>query len=223
MIDMLFAEINSSNHQIKSVYWFSFICILYVAFALVGNYVLISEEMYFDFLGEKLAYERIVDIVETEKKWRWLGYTIIPIFLLLKCFLVVCCLSVGVFLTSAAVSFKDIFRIVIIAELVFTIPPLVKIIWFSIFFTGYTLQDLQHFSPFSMLNFIEQERVEAWYLYPLQLLNIFELVYWYALAYQLKEILNRHLAGSLGFVASTYGVGLLLWVIFVMFLTVSLT
>lgn len=39
------AELKFPSHQIKTVYWFAIICALYIAFALVGNYVLISDEI----------------------------------------------------------------------------------------------------------------------------------------------------------------------------------
>lgn len=223
MIDMEIAELNFSNHQIKTVYWFAIICALYIAFALVGNYVLISDEMYFDLFGEQLAYERIVELVETGKKWRWLGYAILPMFILFKCFLVVCCLSVGVLLANIATSIKDLFRIVIIAEIVFIIQSLVKIIWFGIFFTGYTLQDLQYFSPFSLLNLIDREKVDVWYVYPLQLVNVFELVYWVALTYGMMSVTQSGFLKMFRLVALSYGVGLLLWAVCVVFLTVSIS
>lgn len=217
------AELNSPNHQIKTVYWFAIICILYIAFALVGNYVLISDEMYFDLFGEQLAYERIVEMVETGKKWTWLGYAMLPIFILFKCFLVVCCLSVGALLANIATSIKDLFRIVIIAEIVFIIPSLVKIIWFGIFFTGYTLQDLQYFSPLSLLNFIDREKVDVWYVYPLQLVNVFELLYWVALTYGMMNVTQSGFLKMFRLVASSYGLGLLLWAVCLVFLTVSIS
>ncbi|MFN7839937.1 MAG: hypothetical protein ACK5QG_18395, partial [Bacteroidota bacterium] len=62
-----------------------------------------------------------------------------------------------------------------------------------------------------------------WLVYPIQLLNVFELLYWIALAWQLQEVLEKPFAESLGFVAKTYGVGLAVWVVVVMFLTVSIS
>lgn len=217
------AELKFPSHQIKTVYWFAIICALYIAFALVGNYVLISDEMYFDLFGEQLAYERIVEMVESGKNWRWLGYVTLPVFIFIKCFLVVCCLSVGVLVTNIATSIKDIFRVVIIAETVFIIPSLVKIIWFGIFFTDYTLQDLQYFSPFSLLNVIDRENVDVWYVYPLQLVNVFELVYWVALTYGMMSVTQSGFLKMFRLVALSYGVGLLLWAVCVVFLTVSIS
>lgn len=220
---MLVAGINSLNHQIKTVYWFVLICILYVAFALAGNYVLISDEMYSDLFGEQLAYDRIAQLIETSNEWVWIGYAVLPLLLLLKFFLVASCLTVGTLLLGTPASFKSLFRIAILAELVFIIPPIIKIFWFGIFHVDYTLQDLQFFSPLSVLSLVDRESVEPWLLYPLQLLNVFEFAYWLVLAYGLYELTGERYSKMLGLVAASYGTGLLLWVVFIVFLTINLT
>jgi hypothetical protein len=217
------AELNFRNHQIRTIYWFVIICILYIAFALVGNYVLISDEIYFDQFGEQLAYERIVEMVETGKKWRWLGYAILPIFILFRCFLVASCLTIGTLISGISVSFKNLFRIAMLAELVLFGPSIIKIFWFGVFHVDYTLQDLQFFSPLSVLSLMDRESVEPWLIYPLQLLNVFELVYWLVLAYGLYDLTRERYSKMLGLVAASYGTGLLLWVVFVVFLTINLS
>ncbi len=57
----------------------------------------------------------------------------------------------------------------------------------------------------------------------LQLVNLFEIAYWLLLADLLKKIINRPFWKSFEFVLSTYGVGLLIWTVFVVFLTLNLT
>lgn len=74
-----------------------------------------------------------------------------------------------------------------------------------------------------MINFFSHSELEPWLVYPIQLLNVFELLYWAVLAWQLQEVLKKSFPESLGFVMKTYGVGLTVWVVVVMFLTVSLT
>lgn len=220
---MLVSEIYSINHQIKTVYWFAVICILQIAFTLAGNYVLISNEIYFDLFGEQLPYDRIAELIEASNEWMWVGYTILPLILLLKFFLIASCLTLGTLLLGSPTSFKNLFRIVILAELVFIIPSIIKIFWFGVFHVDYTLRDLQFFSPLSVLNLVDRESVEPWLIYPLQLLNVFELVYWLVLAYGLYDLTRERYSKMLGLVAASYGTGLLLWVVFVVFLTINLS
>jgi hypothetical protein len=44
---------------------------------------------------------------------------------------------------------------VIIAEFVFLLVPIFKIIWFYFFQTNYTLEDIQYFYPLSALNIVD--------------------------------------------------------------------
>ena len=60
-------------------------------------------------------------------------------------------------------------------------------------------------------------------VFPLSLLNVFEALYWLALAWLLTGVVEKPIGSTLKTVATSYGSGLLLWVLFVMFLTVNLT
>ena len=108
------------------------------------------------------------------------------------------------------------------AEFVMLIPGLVKLIWFLFVQTDYTLNDLQLFYPLSLLNLFEPGTLEQYLLYPLQVLNLFEVAYWFALAYGVARVINASLERGFGLVMASYGSGLALWVVLVMFLTVSL-
>jgi hypothetical protein len=119
--------------------------------------------------------------------------------------------------------FKKFFSAAITGEFVFLIPSFIKLLWFGFIKTNYTLQDLQYFSPLSAIGLFNPTELDPWFVYPIQLLNLFEVLYWVVLAYQLKPVLNEDFSGSLGFVGRTYGVGLVIWVILVMFLTVSIS
>jgi len=190
---------------------------------ITSEYVLISDDLLYDFLGKQLSYERINELIKEGKNWKWLTYIFLPILILLKLFLVTVCLSIGTLILGIENSFKKLFQVVITAEFIFLISPIIKLFWFSLYQTDYTLENLQSFSPLSVFSLFNPTEIEPWLGYPLQLLNVFEFLYWLALAYLLKEVLGRSFSGSLGFVASTYGIGLLIWVVLVMFLTVSVS
>jgi hypothetical protein len=211
------------SNQINGFLIFVMICFLAVTIAFAGNYVLISDDLLFDFFDDQLAYERIIELIEQGKEWRWIGYAILPLYLLIKFLLVACCLTVGALLAGFNITFKELFRTCMIAELVFFIPSFIKLVWFGLFFTDYTLQDLQFFAPLSLINLIGRENVDVWLIYPLQLINVFELCYWFALAYILTRIAASNFSKMLGLVASSYGISLLLWVTFVIFITVSIS
>lgn len=197
---------------------------LYACFQILVENILLTDDLVYDAFINQLSYERITEIINQSQKWRWFVYFLFPIYLLLKISLITFTFSIGLFILNLKTSYRQLFSIVIIAEFIFFIPYFIKLIWFLIFYSNYTLEDIKFFYPLSIFSLFDSPReIENWLFYPLQLLNFFELAFWCILAYQLRKILQSDFTTSLGFVASTYGVGLLLWVIFVMFLTVSLT
>ncbi len=201
---------------------FVFLCLFTFLIIFSSNYILISDEMFFQALGNQLSYERIASLIESNKKWSWVIYPLTPFLFILKFFIVVLCLYVGTFLFNVDLSVKSLFKITVLGEFIFLFPSIVKLFWFGLFQTSYTLSDLQYFSLFSLLSVLDSGEVEGWLLYPLQVINLFEVLYWLFIAHQIRILSNISFAVSLKFVASTYGVGLLLWVIFVMFLTLNL-
>jgi hypothetical protein len=100
------------------------------------------------------------------------------------------------------------------------IPGVVKIFWFS-FQRDYTLEDLQYFMPGSLLNLFNPKEIEPWLVYPLQSINVLEVAFWFALAYELKEFFNEDFGKAFGTVMASYGSGLVIWIVFVVFLTLN--
>lgn len=208
--------------EVNKVYFFALFCLAAITVAYFGNIILINDDLYFDYFGEQLTYDRIVSQIEISKEWNWVGYAIIPLIYLLKFFIVAICLYTGVLLAGYSLNFNKLFHVAMFSEFVFLIVPVIKLVWFGIFFTDYTLEDLQYFSPLSLLSVVNRDSIESWLAYPLQLINVFELVYWFFLAYGLYSLTNERYSKMLGLVASSYGAGLLLWVVFVVFLSVSI-
>jgi hypothetical protein len=209
--------------NIKKLPLYFSLCFLQCSFLLLSDFLLIDDSLYYDFWQSKLSYERIQSLIEAGKKWKWISYAAIPVFLGLKCFLVAICLYTGAFFRKSDKGFGDFYKVALVAEFVMFIPLLVKIAWFGFIQRAYTLEDLSGFAPLSVLSYVSSQGIDPWFIYPLQLLNVFELLYWCALAYQLKRLLNTTFPDSFSFVASTYGMGLFIWVLFIMFLLVSIS
>lgn len=128
-----------------------------------------------------------------------------------------------VFFFDKEIKFKTLFNIVVKAEFVFLLVILCKTIWFYVFQQDYTLEDLQYFYPLSAINITGYDGLKPWFAYPLQTLNLFEVTYWILLAYLLGKELKITTDMGLNIVASSYGVGLLIWVVAVMFFTLNMS
>lgn len=221
---MYFVETNGARSRGNTfIISFFTLCVAYFFLSATSEYLLISDNLFYDFFGGNVNDDRISELIIESGKWKLVTYLVLPVFLMIKLFLVTICFSIGTLVLGIDNSFRKLFQLTVMMEYIFLIPPVIKLFWFSLYQTDYALEDLQYFSPLSVFSLFNSKEVEPWLAHPLQLLNVFELLYWFALAYHLREITCKSFTGSLGFVASTYGIGLLIWVVFVMFLVVSLT
>jgi hypothetical protein len=189
----------------------------------LSNQLLISETLYYNTFAEQLTAEKIDGLIEQTRKWSWLGYVFIPIIYLLKFSLISLVLLTGLFFIDKKVRFPTLFKAVMLAEIPFLLVPLIKLFWFLFIQTQYNFNDLQYFYPLSALQLFEIKTLATWQIYPLQLLNVFEMVYWVLLAYWLKRLLNITLTKGMEVVIASYGTGLLLWVVFVTFVSLNAT
>lgn len=199
----------------------------------ITDSVLTNREVYHRHFADRLTYEQIDKLLEKGQIYAWLKYLIVGFSYLCKFLLTSFCLYLGYFLSSSKVKirFGDIFKIVVLSEIIFFIPVIIRLFWFSFVKTNYTLQDLQFFYPLSALNFFDNQ-LEPWLTYPLQILNLFEITYWILLAYGMNRILtppfekqitenSMDLESAFRLVVTSYGTGLIIWVALVMFLTLN--
>lgn len=202
-------------------YYILLLVVLNLILFLLFKNTLYTEQLYYSHYSEKLFFEQITNVIENQKKWEWLIYVIMPLFLLIKVSIISKILDLGCFIFNQKLKFKQLFNSVVKAEFIFLLVIIFKTAWFYFFKTNYTLEDLQYFYPLSALNIVGYEDLEAWWVYPLQVFNLFELAYWFILAYLLGKALNTNIDKGLHIVASSYGVGLLIWVVGIMFFTLN--
>lgn len=208
-----------------------FLFSLTLLLAITTKYLLRIDTLISLSLNDKLSRNQIESFLNFHKKWQWLSYVIIPLLLLIKTTLIASILYIGAFFYSKTkVTFKQLFNAVVKAEFVFLGVGVLKIIWFYFFQTNYTLEDLQYFYPLSALNIVGYQGLDAWFVYPLQVLNLFELAYWLLLSYYIGKMASptKNVVVSkypidfgLKIVATSYGSALLLWVVVVMFFTLN--
>ncbi len=213
---------NSSLDKIDARLYFFLLCFFECFLAFVYRDLLIYDNLYYEAYGEQLAFERIEKMLDFQQQYQWIIYLIIPVFMLLKIFLVACCLNIGAILERYEISFGSIFKVSLLAETVYLAPLFIKIIYFLFFASNYTLEELGSFNPFSILSLFDMELLEFWQVVLLGIFNLFELLYVLLLAYCMQSLLQKNYVQSLGFVGLSYGAGLFSWLIFLMFLQLML-
>ncbi len=217
----IFLKIKDRLENIDVRLFLGLIILLNILLSIVLNWFVISDELYYQSLGEQLRTDLISKIINLKNKWDWIFFLITPLILFIKVLFVTVCLGVGNFILDWKLKLKQLFRIAIIAETVFLLAAFVRIIWFLLFKENLTFEYIQTFYPLSLLNLVVIKNIPQYLIYPLQLVNLFELLYWIVLSYLIKIYTEKSFDQSLGFVAKTYGMGLLSWVILVVFFSIN--
>ena len=205
--------------------------LLVIFFSLILIYLdktyITTDSKIFDFLAKDYPSSVVQNYMDSQKKWWWVSYVTTPVLIGIKVLLVAFCLNFVKIISEKLedVKFRDILTVVLIAEFVFVIAGFYKFFNFYLIDTDYTLETLQTYYPLSLINFKDAISTEKWLAYPLQLCNVFELFYWGILAWGIWELADKKISyiKSLGYVALTYGIGLLFWVGVVCFLILSVS
>ena len=167
-----------------------------------------TEELYYGSLAEQLTTEQLQQVMQ-------------PLLLYLKILFIAGLLAIGIFFFDLKLKFGEVFNIVIRAEFVFLLSIVMKTAWFYFFKTDYTFDDLQYYMPLSLESLFGYANFERWYIYPMQLISLFEVAYWIILTMLFAKALQISRSKALALVAGSYGAGLALWVVGIMFLTLN--
>lgn len=211
--------------KFKSNMLFLIVVLLSVFTTILIKYLLGIDKLYYNYYSEKLVQEQVENIIVLKNKWEWIGYVIIPLLVLIRTNLVALCLSIGMFCYNMEhpYKFKQFFRITLLGEFVLVLVGFFKLGYFYFVKTDYNLLDLQQYFPLSYINFLDIDNIEPWLIYPLQTINLFEIAYFFVLAYGLWKLLKNNFSKSLEIAAVSYGSGLVVWLGIVMFFTLNMS
>jgi len=208
-------------------YIFFIVSIFSLAVVFLSKNMIETDSLLMTSLSEQYTQIQINELMSSQKEWQWVTYIILPLIILLRSSLVALCLSIGCFLFNieedTEIKFKQFLRISLIGEVVFLSANLIKLFWFAYVEVDYTYEKIQTFYPLSIMNVMNVENIDNWLLYPLQTLNLFEFIYWFVLAYGVKELLKDSLWKSFKLTIASYGTGLVIWVVAIMFVTLNMS
>ncbi len=200
-----------------------FIILLLYLLTMLFSQSLVDETVYFNTYSEQLTFDRAVDLYHSMMSLSWVGYALFPFIILLKVLAVSMIIYTGVLLLNRnrQLTLGTVIRVVTGSEVIFVIAGVMKALWFCFFAENYTLYDLNFFYPFSLANMFKPDEVSALWIFPLQTVNLFNILYLLLLAYGIRVPGNMERTLSDRIVAGTYLPALVLWVAFIMFLSVS--
>ncbi|EJG01344.1 hypothetical protein [Flavobacterium sp. F52] len=200
---------------------YGLLSISFIIITEITNKIINLKDLLHHFLIDFLSVDQINSYFEFQDKWHWLIYLYIPLIILIKTSVISLIIYIGLFLLSKETKYNQLWNATIKAEFIFLLVPIFKIIWFYFFQPNYDLNDIQNYYPLSALNIIGYKGLEAWFIYPFQVLNLFEFVYVIYLGFEIGKLTNTNTDYGLKIVGISYVPSLVLWVATVMFFTLN--
>jgi hypothetical protein len=166
----------SISHETKSFFsadkklLFILLCLatfllLYIKISFIEN-----ETAAFEFLQDRPegAILRIIN---------GLKFFSVPLIYLWKVTVIGFVIWVGCFMFGYRVTYAQCWGVVVVAEYVFLIPEILKILWFLFVEKDPAYTDIGKFYPLSLIHFVDVDQIDKRWAYPLRALNVFEIVY----------------------------------------------
>jgi hypothetical protein len=191
--------------------------LFYIVILWVTNNIIITDTFYFISFEKFMSIKRIEELINFNKKSEWLSYILLPIVNNIRYNFIAIIIFIGIHLYEIELSFKNCFKIVLLADIIPLVSTIIKILYFYIYPPS-NFVDLQNFNPLGLSSLISTDSIPKYVLYPIQQLNLFEVGYWLLLAYGIKSLGNVAFKEALKITSLSYGVGLLIWCIFIVFL-----
>lgn len=188
-----------------------------------GNQYIFTDQFYYRSFSDQLTAQSLKALLGMKERYAWLGYLTTPVILLLKISFTAICVSIGAVLLTVGFSFRMVFKAAMVAETVFIIAQVFYLINLWQHADALTLESAPNYYPLTVLSWVGVENAVSWLHYPLQTLNLFELVYIAVLSWLLAGRWKPDFVESLSIVLPSYATGLILWMVLVTFLTLQVS
>lgn len=210
-------------YSLKRLHLFIGIVLANLVIIWLSRSVLINEIVFYNTFSEQFTYDRSLKLFEDMRRFAWISYAFTPIILLIKFSLVSLVLYIGIVFCNYhnKVSLGSVFKIVIASEIIFVCAGLVKFLWFYLFAGNYDLNDLGFFYPLSLINFFKTTEISRFWIFPLQTINLFHMVYIISISYGLNKVCKIGKPDSDKIVLLSYLPALVLLVTLIMFLSID--
>lgn len=201
--------------------WIIFgIIIMIYSIALAFEFKFIfTDEFYYQSFENKSTYEKIQNFINTDRNSEWLNYMYALFRILIPSFLIAGLLYIGAIIKELKIKFPQLFKIALKAQIVFALNYFLSVIlkWGDLIENHWeNINNNYHYQ--SLLVFFKGYELPYWLYYPLQSVNITELIHILILAVGIRSLLTFKYIKSIKFVFAFYGTGLFIWIIFTVFL-----
>lgn len=173
---------DKEEFSIKNWHIFFFITLLYLVITLINDRFIMTREIYGLMLADQIESNRIDDYYEMLKRFSVYTYLALPIIIWLKITFIALLLQTPMMLKGIEVSFKETFRISVLANISYILLGLVKLVILFLTPTSDYTSALLNAIPGSITNFISRESYSPIAYSFLSSINIYE-VLWIAIVF----------------------------------------
>jgi hypothetical protein len=210
-------------YNLKGSRLFILIAILNLLLLFISRTGLINEIVFYNTFSEQFTYDRSLKLFDDMNRFSWIGYVLSPLILLIKFSLVSIVIYIGIVFIDIRdkISLGSVFRVVMAGEIVFICAGAAKFLWFYLFAGNYDLNDLGFFYPLSLINFFQTGDVNKLWVFPLQTINLFQIIYITSIAFGLNKVCQIRKSDSEKIVLVSYLPAMVLWIALIMFISID--
>lgn len=197
-------EIISSLLATSGKVLFLFVCLFTFLLLLMKKNFIEAEIAAFEVL-EGQGHGGFISIMNS------LQYFSIPFIYFWKFTIISFMLWLGCFTFGFKIGYRTLWKVVMVSELVFFLPELIKIFYFIFIFPDPNLFEVRAFYPLSLMAFFDFSSISSAWHYPLKALNAFEVIYWLVLIQCLQITIRKDPTQIRWLAISFYVIPFILW------------
>lgn len=190
--------------RFRQSYYYCILVIIYIIYTYATNYFLYTKEVFVSSFNEQYTIEQIHLIFKMNQSWSYIGYLLIPLFIIIRTLFTSFCLYTGNLIREYHWDYKTIFNISLKADVAFCISVMCNFYYYVFSKDYHILQDLS-VNFLSLLKY--QKSIPEWLFFAFNSINVFELLYLILLVTMIHSSFRVAYSKSSIFVLLTYGVG----------------
>lgn len=200
------------------------ISVYFIALTIEFKFVF-TDDFYINSLSNNYDdHSKLIEFIRSDRAMEWVNYFISFAVVLIPALLIAFVLNVGTIFREYKIKFMQLFDIALKSQIVFAVNYLISIALKStgIISKDWNLIDNNYFYQ-SLACFFRDGNYPFWLMYPLQIINITEIVHLLFIAFGFSYVFKFGYLKSLRFVAVFYGIAMIIWIIFTVFLQTLIT
>ncbi len=193
--------------QFNLILFFILLCLIAISLLFIKKSFIIDQIAAFEILNSR-GDSSIINLIFG------LQYLSVPVFYGWKLTITTTFLWMSSFFFGYKLVFTRIWKLVLLMEIIFVLPEILKIIWFVMISPSQDFEEITAFYPLSLQNFTNSSSLPSKWLYPLKALNIFEVIYWFLLVLGIYSLSKKQLKIAFYIVFIGYIIPFFIWLTF---------